>query len=88
MQSQLNTRQTHKIHLKNNDYFSNFILCFNIVCWFFQLPSFRAGKVVARAEPFVPTNLYPIERLPNYFNRVVVLPSFYPDEFPAFNFCG
>ena len=41
---------------------------------------FEQDKVVARAEPFVPTNLYPIERLPNYFNRVVVLPCYYPDE--------
>ena len=41
---------------------------------------FEQEKVVARAEPFVPTNLYPIERLPNYFNRVVVLPCYYPDE--------
>ena len=36
--------------------------------------------MVARAEPFVPTNLYPIERLPNYFNRVITLPCYYSDE--------
>ena len=41
---------------------------------------FEQEKVVARAEPFVPTNLYPIERLPNYFNRVITLPCYYPDE--------
>ena len=40
---------------------------------------FEQEKVVARAEPFVPQNLYPTERLPAYFNRVVVLPCYYPD---------
>ena len=28
---------------------------------------FEQDKVVARAEPFVPTNLYPIERLTQLF---------------------
>lgn len=40
---------------------------------------FEQEKVVARAEPFAPKNLYPTERLPVYLNRVVVLPCFYPD---------
>jgi len=40
---------------------------------------FKEEKVISRAEPFVPTNLYPIERLPAYFNRVAVLPCYYPD---------
>lgn len=40
---------------------------------------FEEEKVVARAEPFVPQNLYPTERLPAYFNRVAVLPCYYPD---------
>ena len=34
---------------------------------------FEEEKIVAQAEPFVPSNLYPVERLPEYFNRVVVL---------------
>jgi len=41
---------------------------------------FEEEKIVAQAEPFVPTNLYPIERLPKYFNRVVVLPCYYHDQ--------
>ncbi|MEC8655894.1 MAG: hypothetical protein VXX28_08225 [Verrucomicrobiota bacterium] len=40
---------------------------------------FEQEKVVARAEPFAPTNLYPVERLPSYFNRVVVLPCYHAD---------
>lgn len=41
---------------------------------------FEQEKVVARAEPFVPKNLYPIERLPSYFNRVITLPCYLADE--------
>tara|TARA_B100001057_G_C22761026_1_gene915776 strand:- start:427 stop:1080 length:654 start_codon:yes stop_codon:yes gene_type:complete len=40
---------------------------------------FEQEKIVARAEPFTPTNLYPVERLPTYMNRVVVLPCFHAD---------
>jgi len=40
---------------------------------------FEQEKVLARADPFVPTNLYPVERLPTYFNRVVVLPCYHAD---------
>ena len=36
-------------------------------------------KIVAEATPYQPKNLYPIERLPTYFNRVVVLPNFHTD---------
>ena len=41
---------------------------------------FEQEKVVAKADPFVPKNLYPTERLPPYLNRVVVLPCYYPDQ--------
>ena len=41
---------------------------------------FEEEKIVAQAEPFAPTNLYPIERLPEYYNRVVVLPCYYHDQ--------
>jgi hypothetical protein len=58
-------------------YFSLFAL---FVVGFSSCRKFEQEKVVARADPFVPTNLYPIERLPDYFNRVIVLPCYYPDE--------
>ena len=41
---------------------------------------FKQEKIVANAEPYRVTNLYPIERLPSYFNRVVVLPVYTRDE--------
>ena len=34
----------------------------------------KQEKALAEAQPFQVTNLYPIERLPVYFNRVVVMP--------------
>ena len=34
----------------------------------------KQEKALAEAQPFKVTNLYPIERLPVYFNRVVVMP--------------
>ena len=34
-------------------------------------------KAIANTEPFAVTNLYPIERLPVYFNRVVIMPCSY-----------
>ena len=40
---------------------------------------FEQEKVVQKAEPFKPTNLYPTERLPTSFTRVVVLPCFHSD---------
>lgn len=41
---------------------------------------FEQEKVIAEAEPYTPKNLYPIERLPTYFNRVALMPCFYPDS--------
>ena len=42
---------------------------------------FKQEKIVAKAESYrVSSNLYPIERLPSYFNRVVVLPVFTRDQ--------
>ena len=39
-------------------------------------------KAIAEAVPFSVTNLYPIERLPLYFNRVVVMPCSYEGNAP------
>ncbi|MFL2938614.1 MAG: hypothetical protein ACJZ7A_05900 [Opitutales bacterium] len=50
-----------------------------LVLVFSSCRKFEQEKVLARAEPFVPTNLYPVERLPTYFNRVVVLPCYHAD---------
>lgn len=50
-----------------------------LVLVFSSCRKFEEEKVLARAEPFVPTNLYPVERLPTYFNRVVVLPCYHAD---------
>ena len=36
-------------------------------------------EVVAKAEPFKPTNIYPVERLPLHFTRVVLLPCYHHD---------
>jgi len=33
-------------------------------------------KIISRAEPYQPSNLFPRERLPSYFNRVVVMPAY------------
>lgn len=41
---------------------------------------FKEDEVVARAEPFKPTNIYPIERLPQNITRVALLPCFYKDS--------
>ena len=59
------------------------ILFFSILCTFITFSGcrkFKQEKIVANAEPYRVTNLYPIERLPSYFNRVVVLPVFTRDE--------
>ena len=56
-----------------------FTILFLLSLAFSSCRKFEQEKVLARAEPFVPTNLYPIERLPPYFNRVVVLPSYHTD---------
>jgi hypothetical protein len=55
------------------------LVCLLVTC-FSSCRKFEQEKVVARAVPFVPTNLYPIERLPSYFNRVITLPCYYTDE--------
>lgn len=62
------------------NYFRYFLFTVFVITGFSSCRKFEQEKVVARAEPFVPTNLYPIERLPDYFNRVVVLPGYYADE--------
>jgi hypothetical protein len=61
-------------------YMRHFPLFILLLVSFSSCRKFEQEKVVARADPFVPTNLYPIERLPDYFNRVVVLPCYFPDE--------
>ena len=50
-----------------------------LVLVFSSCRKFEEEKVLARAEPFVPTNLYPVERLPTYFNRVAILPCYHAD---------
>jgi len=50
------------------------------ICIFSSCRKFEQEKIIADAEPYQPTNLYPIERLPKYFNRVAVLPCYYPDS--------
>jgi len=40
---------------------------------------FEQEKILAEADPYKPTNLYPIERLPKYFNRVAVMPVYHKD---------
>jgi len=53
------------------------------LCVFLALSScrrFEQEKVVRQAEPFLPKNLYPTERLPTNFTRVAVLPCYFPDE--------
>jgi len=40
---------------------------------------FEQEKIIAEAEPYKPTNLYPVERLPTYFNRVAVMPCYHSD---------
>ena len=67
---------------------SKFILArgisvFSIVSIFFSISSCRKlehEKIIAEAEPFKPRNLYPVERIPAYFNRVVILPNFHFDQ--------
>jgi len=52
-----------------------FIVLFTSSC-----RKFEQEKIIAEAEPFYPTNLYPIERLPKYFNRVAVMPCYHSDD--------
>jgi hypothetical protein len=49
---------------------------------------FKEEKVVAKAEAFKPSNIYPVDRLPQHFNRVALLPCYYPDSANSIlNFC-
>ena len=49
---------------------------------------FKEEKVVAKAEAFKPSNIYPVDRLPLHFNRVALLPCFHPDSVNSIlNFC-
>ena len=57
-----------------------FILSILLLSFTFGCRRFEEERIVAQANPFIPQNLYPIERLPTYFNRVVVLPCFYSDQ--------
>lgn len=55
------------------------LLSFIVIC-FTSCRKFEQDKIIAEAEPYKPTNLYPMERLPKYFNRVAVLPCYHPDS--------
>ena len=50
-----------------------------LVMTFASCRKFEQEKVIREAEPFQPTNLYPIERLPASFTRVAVLPCHHSD---------
>ena len=66
----------------------SFVITAFVLAFFFSgCRKFHQDKIVADAPPYTPTNLYPIERLPTYFNRVAVLPSFHADSSsPALNY--
>ena len=49
------------------------------LCFFLGCRKFEQEKIVANAVPYTASNLYPIERLPSYFNRVAVLPVYHQD---------
>jgi len=54
----------------------------------FSCRKFKEEKIVAKAEPFTPTNIYPVERLPLHFTRVALLPCFHEDpDSPVLEFC-
>lgn len=49
---------------------------------------FKEEEIVAKAEPFRPVNIYPVERLPLSFTRVAMLPCHYPDaDSSILDFC-
>ncbi|MDA7823716.1 hypothetical protein N9A58_09035 [Opitutales bacterium] len=50
------------------------------VLFLFGCRKFEQEKVIAEAEPYTPKNLYPVERLPTYFNRVLLMPCYHPDS--------
>jgi hypothetical protein len=60
------------------NYFS--ILTLSLIISLTSCRKFEQDKVIAEAEPYIPKNLYPIERLPTYFNRVALMPCYYPDS--------
>jgi hypothetical protein len=68
--------------IKNKFPMIRFIFCsvvlFTIFCT--SCRKLEHEKIVAEAIPYQPQNLYPVERLPAYFNRVVVLPNFHSDS--------
>ena len=51
----------------------------SLIFVFTSCRKFKEEEVVAKADPFKPTNIYPIERLPLHFTRVVLLPCFHND---------
>jgi len=56
------------------------LLCLSIIFSFFGCRKFKQEKIIAEANPYTPLNLYPVERLPKYFNRVAVLPCHHNDS--------
>jgi len=67
--------------IKNNYFTHRFIFCALVLIALSgsSCRKLEHEKIVADAVPYQPKNLYPIERLPAYFNRVVVLPNFHTD---------
>lgn len=58
-----------------------FITCFMFALIFStSCRKLEHEKIIAETEPYQPRNLYPIERIPSYFNRVVVMPNFHLDS--------
>ena len=60
--------------------FPTIFLTLFFIFGFSSCRKFEQDKIIAEAEPYRPKNLYPIERLPTYFNRVAVLPNFHHDS--------
>ena len=59
-----------------------------IIIFFSSCRKFQEEKVVAKAKPFSPTNIYPVERLPLNFTRVALLPCYYGDpDSQILSFC-
>lgn len=48
-----------------------FLILFSSSC-----RKFEQEKIVSEAIPYTPRNIYPVERLPKYLNRVAVMPTF------------
>lgn len=65
----------------NHIVFRGILTCFSVVLIFCtSCRKLEHEKIIAETEPYQPRNLYPIERIPPYFNRVVVLPNFHLDS--------